>query len=720
MTIKTVDASQLCVGNPDEIFKALMLKKTFFSRDGISVVAEMEELMLGYPTIRSSGCEILICIGPAKRCLKCTMHRKSLFAMISQNRAETSTERVMPTSHTNYRYMSAPDLRSRLTLLHKEHCKTTLQLERLRKKVAIYCEEDNGTEVDAETHDDLKSIVVDYSATVVGSYPPDSLERIFWEQQEKTALVKNARSMKWHPLMIRWCLYLRHISGKAYEAMRRSGILKLPTQRTLKDYTYFTSTTIGFSVEVDRQLMDAAKLSSCAEYEKCVILVMDEVHIKEDLVFDKRNGNLLGFTSLGDINDKLMGLEQFVAGEETKDLATSMLVIMVRGLFNRFCFPYAQFATTSLTGDQLIDPIWSAVARLERCGFNVLGITADGASSNRRFFKIHEKQSHLDTKIVNPHAPERSIFFFSDPPHLIKTVRNCWLNRRMWCNGKEILWSHLKELYELENDPAKTVPGMRIVPKLKYEHIHLIPFSKMRVDLAAQVLSESVAKAMELTGGPVVSETVKFITMMDKFFDCLNVDNYSSGYTQRKPFKQPYRSANDFRLNWLEKEFLPYLDQWEQSVLCRDVEGDKGNMLLSNETLLGIRLTVTSFIGLVTYIFTLPGVTSFLSEKINQDPLEKFFGCQRQRGGANDNPTVTEFFLYLYSYTERINPVGWPTFNILIAVRMVGATKSLKADIYQELATTQELSSKVVKTMRPYQRHLGFEGLSRALQHLIC
>ena len=139
-------------------------------------MAEVEELMLGYPTIRSSGCEILICIGPAKRCLQCTMHRKSLYAMISQNRAETSTERVMPTSHTNYRYMSAPDLRSRLTLLHKEHCKTTLQLERLRTKVAIYCEEDNGTEVDAETHDDLKSIVVNYSATVVGSYPPDSLE----------------------------------------------------------------------------------------------------------------------------------------------------------------------------------------------------------------------------------------------------------------------------------------------------------------------------------------------------------------------------------------------------------------------------------------------------------------------------------------------------------------------------------------------------------------
>ena len=26
--------------------------------------------------------------------------------------------------------------------------------------------------------------------------------------------------------------------------------------------------------------------------------------------------------------------------------------------------------------------------------------------------------------------------------------------------------------------------------------------------------------------------------------------------------------------------------------------------------------------------FKIPGVTTFLSEKLSQDPLEKFFGCQ--------------------------------------------------------------------------------------------
>ena len=63
-----------------------------------------------------------------------------------------------------------------------------------------------------------------------------------------------------------------------------------------------------------------------------------------------------------------------------------------------------------------------------------------------------------------------------------------------------------------------------------------------------QVLSESVSKAIELTGGPDAKETSIFCDMFDKFFDCLNVRDYNSGKLQRKPFLNPYHSATDFRL----------------------------------------------------------------------------------------------------------------------------------------------------------------------------
>jgi len=52
---------------------------------------------------------------------------------------------------------------------------------------------------------------------------------------------------------------------------------------------------------------------------------------------------------------------------------------------------------------------------------------------------------------------------------------------------------------------------------------------------------------------------------------------------------------------------------------------------------------VKSFLELVRYIFTIPGVKMFLSERLSQDPLENFFGCQRQRRGAHENPNVSEF-----------------------------------------------------------------------------
>lgn len=62
---------------------------------------------------------------------------------------------------------------------------------------------------------------------------------------------------------------------------------------------------------------------------------------------------------------------------------------------------------------------------------------------------------------------------------MIKSLQN---------NGKTISWSHIVELYEKGRASAS---GLTLTPKLKYEHVHLGSFSKMRVDLAAQVINVS-------------------------------------------------------------------------------------------------------------------------------------------------------------------------------------------------------------------------------------
>ena len=96
---------------------------------------------------------------------------------------------------------------------------------------------------------------------------------------------------------------------------------------------------------------------------------MDEMHIKEGLVFDKHSGELIGFTNLGDVNNHISSMEESSSGKSMptlQPLAKSMLVLMVRGLLSGFKFPYAQFPCSSLSGDQLHNIFWEAVERLER------------------------------------------------------------------------------------------------------------------------------------------------------------------------------------------------------------------------------------------------------------------------------------------------------------------------------------------------------------------
>ena len=167
--------------------------------------------------------------------------------------------------------------------------------------------------------------------------------------------------------MIKWCLYLRHHSSHAYEFLRKSGYIQLPSQRILRDYIHLYKSSVGFSTELDCQLMDDANFESLSDHERFVCLIGDEMHIKDDLVYDKFSGELLGFINLGDINHHLRQLEDQL---ETSDpdispsLASTVFVFMVRGIFNSLKFPYATFPAKSVSADQLLPLYIEALFRL--------------------------------------------------------------------------------------------------------------------------------------------------------------------------------------------------------------------------------------------------------------------------------------------------------------------------------------------------------------------
>ena len=133
---------------------------------------------------------------------------------------------------------------------------------------------------------------------------------------------------------------------------------------------------------------------------------------------------------MGDINNQLLEFERHCSQGTDQEMHPPIAKYLF-SLFGVYSleFPYAHFATENLSADTLFPIVWEAIRQLECMGFNVIAITADGASVNRKFFRMHSlaKTDDVIHKVKNPYASDdRFVYFGSDPPHLMKTTRNCW------------------------------------------------------------------------------------------------------------------------------------------------------------------------------------------------------------------------------------------------------------------------------------------------------
>ena len=172
----------------------------------------------------------------------------------------------------------------------------------------------------------------------------------------------------------------------------------------------------------------------------------------------------------------------------------------------------------------------------------------------------------------------------------------------------------------------------------------LTPFSIMSVNLAAQVLSQSVANVLRNYYPDDTHATATFCENLDKCFDCANVRNQTEGITKRRENLMPFRDINDHRFEWLHS-FLEYLKKWKESTV--NLPGNftrnaRGHMFISAQTHKGLQITVHSLIETVKFLLK-SGMPFVLTEKFNQDVSEEYFGRHRSLGRRNDNPTVHQF-----------------------------------------------------------------------------
>ena len=409
-----INSTPICSGYAG--FEDLMEKTTVFENGGDITYVESG---YGAPSIiRHKDCRLFLEDNSSSSlCSVCSISKYNMFRWRRRN----SEPSVLASKRPNVS-LSNNDLRFKLSSTMKENKAIKRKLLSATKQLSDKIEKESITLDDAL--DRSFRDVVESQKDKAKTFAPGSPQQLLWDQQMEV-MGRTPKGMRWHPTFLRWCISLYGKSPGAYKMLRGSKFLALPHQSTLQDYTSYLRVSPGINVSILKNLID--DVGPKKHISKNVTLVFDEIKIKSNLVYSKSTGKLKGFIETGDINDVI---NEFVSvkakTQEKEELATHVIAFMVRGIVSAVKQVFAYYPCRGFTSYQLYWSVWGAVAALEEAGFQVRAFTSDGASPNRKFYRLHGDPTN-DTPTYytnNLYAPERRVYFVCDAPHLLKTARN--------------------------------------------------------------------------------------------------------------------------------------------------------------------------------------------------------------------------------------------------------------------------------------------------------
>ena len=326
-----LDALTLCPGHPDVHFVRMAAAKggSFFSPSGeITAYLDGNGIFqlngkMYSETVRASKCHRL---AQGTKCAECMSYRDRLRAIYHRwTKHELIPSCTSTHSHTNERWLTAAQ-REEKSSKYKSRVKASdKRITYLQNKI----KQSNDTmaiNVDDGLHNGLVEIMNSHTVEIEKKYQKNSFHHLFWSQQVAN-LLKFPTQRRWHPMIIRWCLHLRMLSGSAYDALRH--VLMLPSERTLRDYTHYIKAGVGVQPDVTQQLMSEVRIDSLEDWQKYVALVFDEVKIKEGIVYNKHDCRIIGFVDLGPVNNTLLNFENSLSDSEHTLLIHPALHVVV-------------------------------------------------------------------------------------------------------------------------------------------------------------------------------------------------------------------------------------------------------------------------------------------------------------------------------------------------------------------------------------------------------
>ena len=310
------------------------------------------------------------------------------------------------------------------------------------------------------------------------------------------------------PELRSFAMTLKFYSAKAYNYVRKSFDLGLPCASVIRSWYSSMNGEPGFTKDA-MSALKAKVLAAKRDGQEVVCgLMLDEMSIRKHVEWDGKR--FRGYVDLG------TGID-----DDSLPEATDALVFMAVSVNSSWKVPCGYFLVNGLTGEEKANLTKECITKLHDVGVKVVSFTCDGPTSHHSMLKtlgVKLSPDKLQAYFVHPCDPDAKIYIFLDACHMIKLVRNTMSDWNVLKDndGNAIKWQFLEELHKLQESE-----GLHLANKLRAAHIDWKP-QKMKVNLAAQTLSSSVADALEYCEGKLklpqfhgCGPTVKFIRVFD-------------------------------------------------------------------------------------------------------------------------------------------------------------------------------------------------------------
>ncbi|XP_072144652.1 uncharacterized protein [Dermacentor andersoni] len=443
-----------------------------------------------------------------------------------------------------------------------------------------------------------------------------------------------AKQRVYSPELLVLASIMNSISPHAYHFTRAASRIILPHPSTLRRVcSNYKADPLLEQKQTHYLSYIRERVKSMQDHEKTVTRMIDEIHIKP--YFDYKGGTIVG------------------SSVHSTEPTTTAHVFMVQSLLSANKDVIHIPPVSIMSAEILHEHAKNIILNVEKMGLKVIAVVTDNNALNRKMMSLFAASPQLS--IVYPHPADnaRPLFYVVDPVHLLKCVRNNWINQKhhgtclyfpeMDLNGtmpegpprmKAASFAAVRQLYSAEKS-SLVKAGYRLNAKA----VNPTSLERPNVKLVLDLINEFVSNALRTHGSALkiaqAESTALFIDIILTWWRIVNVKDPCKGQRLRDSMQYPVTSVGDTQLTLLSA-VVDWLDAWIR------IGASSGS--LTKETHSALRLTCYCLVELSRYCLEELHFKYVLLGKFQTDALEDRFGRYRQLAGAQYHISVCQLY----------------------------------------------------------------------------